>query len=104
MERMTAGEFRNHQYNEVMKLMGILASIAFVLTVAACFFAGSEQLFGLLATFRKYPGAVLAFTCVVVTATFGLVFLMTKEQANNKLWIPTENGPEHDYRTQGVIK
>lgn len=103
MKKMTTGEFRNAQYNEVMKLTGFLTVVALVLTIAAFWMAGYEQLLDLLTAFGKYPNAVLAFVCFVVTVTFGVVFLMTREQAKNKLWLPTENGPDYDYRTQGVI-
>ncbi len=104
MTKMTAGEFRNYQFNEAMRVARAMFILLFFISIAFMFFTSEQEILEVLKVFRKYPMTFGLFASIIATFVFFMVYLATKEQANNKHWFPTEDGPPNNFRTQGVMK
>lgn len=104
MGKMTSGQFRNYQFNEVKKSAFIMAIIVTIMTVALMVFAGSDNLIRFMYAVLPHTAAFFCFLCLVFALSLWLIYFAAKEQANNKHWEPNDLDQPVNYKTQGVMK
>ncbi len=101
---MTAGEFRNYQFNEVKKSAFMMAEVVTILTVALIVLAGSDNLIRFLYAIAPHKAAFACFLFLMFALSLWLIYFAAKEQANNKHWVPNDPDQPVNYKTQGVMK
>ncbi len=104
MEKITAGEFRNFQYNEVKKLAFVMACLATMVVGVSMVITGGDNLLRFLSVVEPHKIAFVCFLFLVFALTLWFVYFAAKEQANNKLWLPDDTYQLIDYKTKGVME
>ena len=104
MEKMTSGEFRNYQYNEMKKVSFVMAIIITLLTVMSLTIMGSDEILRFLYVITPYKMTFVCFLFLTLSLALWLVYFAAKEQAENKLWLPDDTSQPIDYKTKGVMQ
>jgi hypothetical protein len=104
MQKMTSGEFRNYQYNEVKKVSFVMAVIVTVLSAMSLVLVGSEEILHFLLVIKPYKITFISFFFVAFSFALWLVYFAAKEQANNTLWLPDDTSQPINYKTKGATQ
>ena len=103
--KITAGEFRNLQYNNLKKTALSMACIVTLMAGIFILCIGSDVLLEFLKANIHHIKELFCFFFLSSAITLWVVYFAAKEQANNKLWEPDDpTDSSIDYRTKGHVK
>ena len=103
--KITSGQFRNLQYNEVKKVAFVMACIVTLMAAVFLLLIDGNDMLSFLTANIRHIKELLCFFFLSSAVTLWVVYFAAKEQANSKLWEPDNSTAQpHDFRTQGELK